>query len=1277
MQATTEIQKIEEQSAEIQKIEEKYVDCSVQENIRTKDWAAGSNIPTLSDEFVIFKQGTTLVASHMAVTYAPSWLKTIDEPLVNTLDQMIRQLQSGTNNRYDLVSRINVEFTEQGEVVIFNDGPGVEVVIHPAASARLGYEIYVPTLIFGELFQGSNVKNDPNSIIGGTNGIGSKLSNFLSTTFCVETVDKVRGLHFKQIWRDGGRDRCDPVITTLATKAAPYTKLTFTPDYSLFSYKAFTPELHSALLDVVRTRVVLASIYAHFATSNICSRRDALRGHRIAVHYNGSPIQVKGVDDLAAILFPGAPTVHATIMPLSSTSDVARFPWEICAIFTDGSKYGASHLSVVNGIVVKDGSHVKHMMGQILAATKIAVAKILNNKETPVPMSYIASELFLIINAQIPQPRWTGQRKDILSVPLKTISEHIIPKAKMNAIVDGIKDAIVARIMHTTSGQKTKKSGVILPPPDKYHPASDAGGRHSRLCSLLVVEGDSAKNQLEIGIANNMGFSRCGIMSLRGVIINARKEHTIVKTATGTRLSPSHMMKNNVMINALVSILGLDFESKYDPAAPTFAAEMKKLNYGCVIACVDQDLDGKGNILGLLLNIFELLWPNLLRNGFIKWFATPIMRLYPLAKGRVLSFYATAEYDKWIAQGGDQSKYELPKYYKGIGTHSRVEIIHMVSLFYQHLVTFTSDARTPAVFETYFGKDPDLRKHELILPTRVETSEEELRKFTEKTISVSDQIEIETNAYQKDNLDRKLDHIIDGQNQSGRKILDGLIKYFRKKATPQKVSIIGGFVSEKENYHHGELSLMEGISLRAFITPGGKQIPILIPHSHFGSRKCGGDSAAKPRYVYCALNSELVNLIFPHQDYPNLQFHIDDGVRGEPKYFVPIIPMAILESTEVPATGWKIKKWARDVFQVIDNVERMIKHGEAISQRPGGVDFPLDRLELCTYKGSPFEWRGHFARIRNKLYSFGEYHMVDDNTLVITELPLRVWTTPYVAKLENLRNPKPPSAKTLEARAAKAKAKGGAPPKPKRVMPILIQSIDDQSGDLDVKIIVTLVPGSLDILDEMGDLCFTDGIQEYFKLRKKVDEQLNFMGMRGEVVEVRDPREVIRAWFQVRREYYKLRVERELILINLDIKRVSSIIKYIGAAKRLELAKKPVAQMESILQKDGFARIDHASLARPKFIPTSELMITILHGGKISYDYLLNLSDRAKSQEAMIKYEHDIAKLAARHEELTTRDEPFLGAAMWLDELAKVKDVIRRGFATFWKFDAAGKYELA
>jgi DNA topoisomerase-2 len=1202
-------------------LEEKYVFTTPEESVLNKDWAAGSKEQIHQNEFIIKKSKTGYIGEYTNIKYSPAWLKIIDEPIVNALDHIIRTLDSPHK-----VTCIKVNFTEDGRVRVYNDGPGVEVAIHSVASEKLGREVYAPTFIFGLLFQGSNRTKPDDCIIGGTNGIGSKLSNIFSTEFIVETVDVKRKKFFIQQWRNNMSIAETPIIVDLNSKEisrerkVSHTVLSFMPDYSRFGYKTFGVEEYNKLVDVVRTRVIFAAAYA-----KSCSD--------VKVYFNDELININGIRDIAGMMFPGCETMSAIIKPDLSKAKNKNFKydWDVCVVFTDSTNYDSNQLTNVNGMVVKEGKHIKHLFNDLVSGVKDKIIKLFKDKELNFSNNYVTGNIYLLANTKIPNPNWVGQRKDVVDTDIRNFAGYKFDSKFTSKIADKLKDRIIDSIFASKTATENKRKRTV--DYDKYTPARLAGGKHSLKCGLIFVEGDSAMTQVATGISNTVGFERYGLICTGGVIVNARKECSVMETSNGKFVKKSTKLTNNLFMRKLMDVTGLNPESKYDKLSPTYKKEMNKLNYGSLIACVDQDLDGKGNILGLVLNLFELLWPNLLRDGYVKWFATPIIRAYPKTGGKLIEFYTIEDYKKWATSGTD--KYNI-KYYKGIGTHSRTESINMFKSFESRMYTYYMDERSHEMFEVYFGIDPDLRKAELSKPTRMYTPDIVFEQETKRSISCSNHLEYETNMYQKDNLERKLDHVIDGQNQAGRKILDGVMKAFKATNSEMRVAQLAGEVSKYENYHHGEASLCDSITGKGFIGVGGKQLPIIVPLSCFGSRKGGGRDAAQPRYIKTKYNAKLTDIIYPAVDYHILEFNFDEGERSEPKHFVPIIPTAILESTELPAHGWKLKTWGRDVFKVIENVRRMIRNS--------------DNVSLLATPPYTHGWKGTMRYPRGELYSFGDYEYLEKrNVIKITELPLRVWTDDY---FENLRKKAATDNK-------------------------IIASLRNESDDMTVRIEVELKPGAYELLDEYADSCYSDGVEEYFQLRNRMDSHINLMGPDGSVMSFKSYEDVMYHWFPVRKEYYRKRIERQIIILKLKIISVDNIIKYVNACNDMKISRRKYSEMVKILEENKFARIYRARLNSPEFTPTEELEDLVLNSDSADYKYLLDLPDSKKSEESLEKYIEQLSDLNAELEELkeVSSRGRFIGAYIWERELDALEKVIRHGQKTEWLYDEYGKYE--
>lgn len=1223
-------------------IEDKYLFTTAQENIVEKDWAAGSSVVAESTEFVFKldpgKQQGKYIPVYGKVKYAPSWLKIIDEAIVNAIDHFIRCYGGSVP-----VTLIRVTFDKTGRVKVYNNGPGIEVVVHKVASERLGRTVYVPDFIFGELHQGSNRVKDENTIsaiIGGTNGLGGKLCNCFSTDFIVETVDALRNLYYLQKWANRMKVRGEPTIIDLKTphklpveRTLSHTTTSFMPDYvGIYKYAAFDEKVYDSLVDIVRTRVMFAAAYVKHA-NNIWGRKQ-----NIDVYFNDERMDINGMGDIASVMFPGAPIVKTVMFPeVNSKLAAYKYPWEVVCVVTP-NKYESNQVSNVNGIVVREGKHTRALVSQMTEGVAEKITKLLHDKSLKFSPSHVTNNIFVMVNSMVPNPSWTGQRKDVLDTDIRKFASYKLDKTFIEDLTGKLKDGIVESIFTNINKTEGKKKKGIQGTYDKYWPARKAGGKQSSKCRLIPCEGDSAATQACIGIANtaDLGFDFNGVISLGGVIINARKECTVILTSEKTFIKKSAKLTNNAFVNMFLDITGLNLQYRYDPNSPTFAKEMRELNYGEIAVMVDQDYDGD-NIHGLILNLVHLFWPNLIKLGWVKKFKTPVIRAYPKKGGQAIEFYTQRDFENW-SKTADIAKYEI-QYYKGIGTHSREETIQMFKNFKRNLYTFYVDDRTNEFFDIYYGDDPDLRKKELGKPVEYQPVDSLLTQEGTKHISCSDYLRYTVVHYCKDNLDRKLDSAIDGQNQAGRKILNGILRAFRSNNNRKmKVAQLAGEIAKTEAYHHAEAGLADTIKGKAFWAPGGKQIPQLVPLSNFGSRKGGGSDAASARYVWTKLNKPVTDLLFPASDYHMLEFNYDDdNERCEPKFFIPIIPLALTEHQEIPAHGWNYKIWARDVYAVITNVRRLIRVDDQAA---------MLKMPACTWG-----WKGRISTIRGEPYSFGTYTLDRaNNVLVITELPLRVWTNDYIAMLN------------------KKYAAGGD---------IMASPPADGSDDRRIEITIKLKPGAVEKLDSMGDAAFTDGVEEYFVLRDRMDSRLNMIGSGKEVLEFRVYEAVLHYWFPFRKQMYGKRIDRQRQLLLLWIRYYKNIIRYVENCLTLSLPKKKIAEMIAALAGANYDKFAHGKLNNPKFTPTEKLEEVILRGPKASYDYLLNLSDKRKSEEALEEYKQDLAKAEADLEELNRKaaEGRFPGAAIWEEELEQLEKVLKRGQATDWLYDEFGKYK--
>jgi DNA topoisomerase-2 len=102
---------------------------------------------------------------------------------------------------------------------------------------------------------------------------------------------------------------------------------------------------------------------------------------------------------------------------------------------------------------------------------------------------------------------------------------------------------------------------------------------------------------------------------------------------------------------------------------------------------------------------------------------------------------------------------------------------------------------------------------------------------------------------------------------------------------------------------------------------GSNNINLLFPSGQFGSRIKGGQDASSPRYIFTRLE-RITRCIFPEQDDKILKYLNDDGTPVEPQFYVPIIPMVLVNGSRGIGTGFSTEIMCynpRDIISYLKN----------------------------------------------------------------------------------------------------------------------------------------------------------------------------------------------------------------------------------------------------------------------------------------------------------------------------------------------------------------------
>tara|TARA_B100000405_G_scaffold28990_1_gene20548 strand:+ start:944 stop:4255 length:3312 start_codon:yes stop_codon:yes gene_type:complete len=902
------------------------------------------------------------------------------------------------------------------------------------------HKMYNPELIFGNLLTSSNYDDSEEKIIGGQNGIGSKCCNIFSKSFYVETVDHRRKKIYKQTFENNMQVTSPPTIERY-TKY-PYTKIIFKPDYDKFKATNLTTDMKNLFIKRVH---------------DVC----ALTDPGIKVFFNDEKIEVKSFEKYVDLYI----TESKQENPRSF--DLTNGRMQVAAAFSDD---GFNQVSFVNGVCTqKGGTHVEAVVNQI---SKKLIELVQKRKKIKLKPQHLKDHLFVFLNSTIVNPTFDSQTKDTLTTPPSKFGTKVnldlkfIEKLYKSGIVE--KAISLTTIDEDKNAKKTdgkKKNSIRV---NKLDDANHAGTSKSQSCYLILTEGDSAKSMAVSGLSE-VGRDKYGVFPLKGKVMN-------VKDMSAKRISENDEISN------LKKILGLESGKVYK--------DTSDLRYGHIILMTDSDVDGS-HIKGLIFNLFHTLWPSLLQiEGFISSIMTPIMKV---TKGnKTEKFYNLTEYENWKSSVTSPGSWTM-KYYKGLGTSTAKE----AKEYFREMNTLQYDYEpdnTDARLELAFNKSKaDDRKDWIGKYDRnaiISYDKETCNRVGYSTFIDKDLIHFSTY-----NLERAIPSVCDGFKKSIRKIMFCCFK--RKLVNEIKVAQLSGYISEHGAYHHGEASLQDAIVGLAHDFVGSNNINLLMPNGQFGTRITSKDNAS-PRYIFTCLNP-ITKYIFRDEDLDVLNYLEEDGLSIEPEFYMPVIPMLLVNGACGIATGYSTNVPCYNPDDIIENLERMLSGEDPIHMKPW--------------------YKNHKGEI-SETFSKGVFNKISKNKVEITELPVQTWTQDYKSFLDDYidKNPK------------------------------ILKDYESHYTEKDVRFV--LIFHSAEALDSKMGFA-TDGTSNFekeFKLispRAVSTNNMHLFDRDGKIKKYSKVQDIIRDFYIARLECYELRRKHRLSALEKEVAFLDSRIKFI------------------------------------------------------------------------------------------------------------------------------------
>ena len=518
-------------------------------------------------------------------------------------------------------SNIDVVINADGSLTVQDNGRGIPVDMHPT-QGKPAIEVVLTVLHAGGKFDGTNYK-----VSGGLHGVGVSCVNALSDWMKVEVkrAGKIHQIEFSR----GHVTKPLEVVGECGDETG--TKVTFFPDHTIFSCRAFKWEILCARLRELA--FLNKGVKIHFRDD------EGEAHHEETFHYEG------GIDQFTEYLNTNkkilSPIIHfegekesATGVPIAA---------EVSMQYTE--TFSTIEQTYCNNIHTIEGG--THLSGFRAALTRTinrygTEAKLIKEKDK-LTGDDMREGLTVIVSVKVPQPQFEGQTKtklgngEVEGVVAAIVSDKLMTFFDENpsiakTIIEKALLAARAREAARAARESTRRKGVMdgLSLPGKLRDCSD---RDPAKTELYLVEGDSA------------GGSACkgrdrrtqAILPLRGKVINVEKARV-------------DRMLANTEIRTLITAIGCGFAEEWD---------ISKARYHKIVIMTDADVDG-AHIRTLLLTFFYRKMPELIEKGYVYLAQPPLYKVerkkrseYVLTDGELTEKLLTLGLDDFEVKGKD------------------------------------------------------------------------------------------------------------------------------------------------------------------------------------------------------------------------------------------------------------------------------------------------------------------------------------------------------------------------------------------------------------------------------------------------------------------------------------------------------------------------------------------------------------------------------------------------------------------------------------------------
>ncbi|XP_046912268.2 DNA topoisomerase 2-alpha [Dermatophagoides farinae] len=266
------------------------------------------------------------------------------------------------------------------------------------------------------------------------------------------------------------------------------------------------------------------------------------------------------------------------------------------------------------------------------------------------------------------------------------------------------------------------------------------------------------------------------------------------------------------------------------------------------------------------------------------------------------------------------------------------------------------------------------------------------------------------------------------------------------------------------------------------------------------------------------LLSPLARKIFSPLDDTLLTYENEGNRKMEPKYYVPIIPMVLVNGVEDSTSIFETNVPKYNPRDIVDNISRMLRNEEPLEMNPWYKNF-----------------KGTVVKVEPMKYIInGEVAKLDEQTIEITELPIGTCIEDY--------------KKTILEPMLHGTGKS----------PALINDYQEYHTDTTVKFVVKMNKNALEKV-------MRDGIHKKFKLQTSLSiSSMILFDQNGDIQKYESPLDILREFFTIRMDFYVRRKKYYEAMFEAELLKLENQLRFIFELDERKIITKNTKKKEYI-----------------------------------------------------------------------------------------------------------------